>query len=147
MRLLADPHVLSLPTWQFVLAHGDTLCTDDHDYQAFRARARQADWQAAFLAKPLHERRQAILALRQQSEAAKRGKAAFLMDVNLAATDDFLRANGYATLIHGHTHRPARHDHIVDGIHVERWVMGDWTDQAGECLCWDGEILTREVLT
>ncbi|EXI79340.1 MAG: UDP-2,3-diacylglucosamine hydrolase [Candidatus Accumulibacter appositus] len=146
-RLLADPHVLSLPTWQFVLAHGDALCTDDRDYQAFRALARQDDWQSAFLAKPLHERRQAILALRQQSESAKRGKADFLMDVNPAATDDFLRAHGYATLIHGHTHRPARHDHIVDGIHVERWVMADWTDQAGECLCWDGETLTRELLT
>jgi len=146
-RLLADPHVLSLPGWQFVLAHGDALCTDDHDYQAFRALARQADWRAAFLAKSLPEREQIVLALRQQSAAAKRDKADFLMDVNLAATDDFLRAHGYATLIHGHTHRPARHDHIVDGIHVERWVMSDWTDQAGECLCWDGDTLTREVLT
>lgn len=147
-RLLADPHVLSLPAWQFVLTHGDALCTDDREYQAFRALVRQKDWQAAFLAKPLPERKQMVLALRQQSESAKRGKATFLMDVNPAATDDFLRAYGYATLIHGHTHRPARHDHMVDGIHVERWVMADWNerDGAGECLCWDGETLTRERL-
>lgn len=146
-RLLADPHVLSLPSWQFVLSHGDALCTDDREYQAFRTQVRRPDWQAAFLAKPLSERRQLVLALRQQSESAKRAKASYLMDVNPAATDDFLRANGYATLIHGHTHRPARHDHLVDGIHVERWVLADWHDEAGECLAWDGDLLRRERLS
>ncbi|MCB1942498.1 MAG: UDP-2,3-diacylglucosamine diphosphatase [Candidatus Accumulibacter sp.] len=145
-RLLPDPCVLSLPAWQFVLSHGDALCTDDHEYQAFRARVRQADWQSAFLARPLAERKEAVRALRRQSEAAKRDKASFVMDVNPGATDDFLRAYGYASLIHGHTHRPARHDHLVDGIHVERWVLSDWNDEQGECLCWDGETLIREHL-
>jgi len=145
-RLLPDPCVLSLPAWQFVLSHGDALCTDDHEYQAFRARVRQADWQSAFLARPLVERKEAVRALRRQSESAKRDKASFVMDVNPGATDDFLRAYGYASLIHGHTHRPARHDHLVDGIHVERWVLSDWNDEQGECLCWDGETLIREHL-
>ncbi|WP_313953859.1 UDP-2,3-diacylglucosamine diphosphatase [Accumulibacter sp.] len=145
-HLLPDPCVLSLPTWQFVLSHGDALCTDDDEYQAFRARVRQPDWQSAFLARPLLERKELVLALRRQSESAKRGKASFLMDVNPGTTDDFLRIHGYATLIHGHTHRPARHDHIVDGIHVERWVLSDWTEEGGECLCWDGEALSRERL-
>ena len=63
-----------------------------------------------------------------------------------AATDDFLRQHGYATFIHGHTHQPARHDHIVDGIHVERWVLADWHEERGECLVWDGEILQREAI-
>ncbi len=142
--LLPDPYILSLPAWQFVLSHGDALCTDDHEYQAFRALARRPDWQAAFLAKSLPERKAMAQAARQKSESAKRDKAAYLMDVNPGATDDFLRAHGYATLIHGHTHRPATHDHLVDGIHVERWVMADWQETQGECLCWDGEQLTRE---
>ena len=145
-RLLPDPYVLSLPAWQFVLTHGDALCTDDHEYQEFRTLVRQADWQAAFLARPLAERKEKVRALRRQSESAKRDKASYLMDVNPGATDDFLRAHGYATLIHGHTHRPATHEHIVDGIHVERWVMADWREDEGECLCWDGESLTRERL-
>ena len=68
------------------------------------------------------------------------------MDLNPGATEDFLRDHGYATFIHGHTHRPAVHQHIVDGIYVERWVMADWHEESGECLCWDGEQLTREVL-
>jgi UDP-2,3-diacylglucosamine hydrolase len=145
-RLLPDPYVLSLPTWQFVLSHGDALCTDDHDYQAFRALVRQPDWQTAFLARPLIERRAIAVALRQKSENAKRGKAGYLMDVNSGTTDDFLRAHGYASLIHGHTHRPATHDHIVDGIHVERWVLSDWSDGEGECLSWSGGALIRERL-
>jgi UDP-2,3-diacylglucosamine hydrolase len=146
VRLLPDPYVLSLPAWQFVLSHGDLLCTDDKAYQSFRAQVRRADWQDAFLARPLAERRSIALALREQSESAKRDKAAYLMDVTPAATDDFLRAHGYASLIHGHTHRPDRHDHLVDGIHVERWVLADWQATHGECLCWNGKQLSRERL-
>ena len=68
------------------------------------------------------------------------------MDLTPAATDNFLRQNGYATLIHGHTHRPARHDHTVDGIHVERWVLADWHDGRGEYLLLDGQHLSRHEL-
>ena len=50
-------------------------------------------------------------------------------------------------MIHGHTHRPATHDHIVDGIHVERWVLGDWHEDRGDCLLWDGESLTRHPVS
>ncbi|HEX5801937.1 MAG TPA: UDP-2,3-diacylglucosamine diphosphatase [Azospira sp.] len=149
-RLLPDPYTLSTPEWQFVLAHGDALCTDDGEYQAFRAQSRSPEWQAQFLAKPLAERHAIARALRERSEAGKAnkaGRADYLMDVNPGATDDFLREHGYATFIHGHTHRPATHDHIVDGIHVERWVLADWHGASGECLCWDGEQLTREPLS
>jgi len=37
-----------------------------------------------------------------------------------------LRANGYPRLIHGHTHRPALHRHVVKGHPSERWVLADW---------------------
>lgn len=149
-RLLPDPYVLTLPEWQFVLAHGDHLCTDDTEYQDFRRQVRAPTWQAAFLSKPLAARKAIAATLRQQSEDAKRGKLesarAYLMDVNPAATDDFLRAHGYATFVHGHTHRPATHDHLVDGIHVERWVLADWHETQGEYLAWDGQRLTRHAV-
>ena len=147
--LLPDAYVLSLPAWQFVLAHGDLQCTDDMDYQRFRAQVRSTEWRAAFLAKSLQERKAIAAALRQQSENSKRKKnrqVQYLMDLNPATTDDFLRANGYATFIHGHTHQPARHDHMVDGIHVERWVLSDWHEDQGEILTWDGEQLKRKTL-
>lgn len=148
-RLLPDPYLLSLPAWQFILAHGDSLCIDDLDYQAFREQVRSPAWRTAFLQRPLAERKAIAASLRQQSEQAKREKRAqaqYPMDLNPGATDDFLRQHGYATFIHGHTHRPATHDHIVDGIHVERWVMSDWHEDCGEYLYWDGQHLNREVL-
>jgi UDP-2,3-diacylglucosamine hydrolase len=84
--------------------------------------------------------------MRRQSEDAKRGKAAGTMDINAAATDDFLRRHARATMIHGHTHRPGRHGHSVDGIAVERWVLADWREERGEYLAWDGRRLTRHAL-
>ena len=148
VRLLPDPFVLSTPAWQFVLTHGDMFCTDDLPYQQFRTMVRNPAWQQQFLALPLPVRKQQIEAIRQKSEASKQEKAepgsnaSYLMDVNTGAVEDFLREQGYATLIHGHTHRPANHDHIVDGIHCERRVLPDWReDGSGGALRWDGENL------
>ena len=145
-RLLSDPYVLSTPEWQFVLSHGDALCLDDTAYMAFRAQVRNPEWQAALLAKPLAERRAIAAHMRQVSESSQRDKDNPYTDLEPAATDDFLRQHGYATFIHGHTHQPARHDHIIDGIHVERWVLADWHEERGECLAWDGEQLAREAI-
>ena len=149
-RLLPDPYVLTLPEWQFVLSHGDLLCTDDLEYQAFRAQVRSPSWRRAFLEKPLKERKAIASSLRRQSEDSKREKLLqaqdYLMDLNPAATDDFLRNHGYATFIHGHTHHPATHDHLVDGIHIERWVLSDWHEDRGEYLGWDGDHLFREAI-
>ncbi len=146
-KLLPDPYLLSSDGWQFVLTHGDALCTDDRDYLAFRAQVRAPAWAVAFLAKPLAERRAIAAALRDQSEKSKREKhGQQLMGVNAAATDDFIRDHGYATLIHGHTHTPAVHEHLVDGISVERWVLADWHEDKGQVLVWDGASLTRDTL-
>jgi UDP-2,3-diacylglucosamine hydrolase len=47
-----------------------------------------------------------------------------------------LRGSGSATLLHGHTHRPAIHPLTVDGRACTRIVLGDWYDQ-GSLLRWD----------
>jgi UDP-2,3-diacylglucosamine hydrolase len=146
VRLLNDPYILSTAGWQFVLSHGDALCLDDTAYMAFRNQVRNTQWQATLLAKPLAERRMIAAHMREASEASQRGKDNPYTDLQPAATDDFLREHGYATFIHGHTHQPAKHDHLVDGIHVERWVLADWHEDCGECLIWDGEALQREAI-
>ena len=147
VRLLTDPYILSTAEWQFVLSHGDALCLDDTDYMAFRRQVRSPEWQAALLAKPLVERRAIAAHMREVSESSQRDKENPYTDLQTAATDDFLREHGYATFIHGHTHQPAKHDHIIDGIHVERWVLADWHEERGECLVWNGEALSREAIT
>jgi len=130
VQLLADMVSIRFTARTLLLSHGDALCTDDHAYQAFRLQARNREWQTEFLAQPLEVRRVLIEKLRDQSEAAKHGKRAEIMDVNADAVVSLLRSHAYPTLIHGHTHRPARHTYLIDGHRCERYVLPDWDDHA-----------------
>jgi UDP-2,3-diacylglucosamine hydrolase len=129
--LLADPSVVEVQGERTLLAHGDTLCTDDHDYQSWRRVARSQEWQREFLAKPREVRRRMILGLREKSKAVVEAKPAEIMDVNDAAVTQALREHGVQRLVHGHTHRPGRHEHRVDGRDCERWVLPDWYGPGG----------------
>ena len=126
VHLLDDPTLVDIHGTPTLLMHGDTLCTDDVEYQKFRAYAHDARNQARFLAQPIAARHAHLAGLRRQSESAKQDKTAEIMDVNTGAVEAALRAANYPRLIHGHTHRPARHVHVVDGRACERWVLGDW---------------------
>lgn len=134
-ELIADPRLLDLYGTKTLVMHGDTLCTDDIEYQKFRAYAHDPANQRKFLSQPLAERRQQMIGLRAESEKSKRGKSAEIMDVTPAAVEKALREHGYPRLIHGHTHRPARHVHVVDGKSCERWVLTDWYGRAGYLRC------------
>lgn len=117
-----------------LIMHGDTLCTDDTDYQAFRQQVRNPAWQSGFLARPLAERRAEAAALRQKSKAATKEKSQTIMDVNAEAVRQALIASGCRRLIHGHTHRPGcEHIALDDGI-AERWVLSDWDTHRGDAL-------------
>ena len=144
--LLPDPCDLALPEWSFVLSHGDALCLDDPEYVAYRAKVRDPVWLQKMLARPRIFRRLLGRYIRWRSSRRKLAQGTIYADLNPAATDDFIRAHGYATFIHGHTHQAATHDHMVDGIHVERWVLADWHEDRGECLVWNGERLKREAV-
>lgn len=144
-KLIEDPTLLDLHGAPTLLMHGDTLCTGDVEYQKFRAYARDPGNQRRFLAQPLAERKEQMLGMRAQSEKSKRGKAAEIMDVAPTAVEKALRESGYPRLIHGHTHRPARHAHVVDGRACERWVLTDWYGRAGYLRC-DGQGCRAEEL-
>jgi UDP-2,3-diacylglucosamine hydrolase len=130
-RLLEDPTVVQLEGEPTLLMHGDTLCTDDHDYQAWRRTARDPAWQAAFLAKSLAERRGTIMALREKSKAVIQAKPAEIMDVNDSAVREAFRRHGVRRLVHGHTHRSGHHSLEVDGRACGRWVLPDWYGRGG----------------
>lgn len=131
VQLLSDTHHIELYGVPTLLLHGDTLCTDDARYQAFRKQVRDANWQAQFLANPLAQRKAMIEDLRKMSEQEKGAKSAAIMDVNLASVENALRAHDYPRMVHGHTHRPARHMHAVDSHQCERWVLPDWGEHSG----------------
>lgn len=146
MALIEDPHPIVLGGRRVLLSHGDALCTDDLAYQTYRRQVRDPAWQAAFLARPLAERKAFIEDLRRRSEAGKKEKTMSIMDVSRSAVEALLRSHDYPTLIHGHTHRPARHEHLVDGRLCERRVLADWHGQA-RYLAFDGrDFLTESDL-
>lgn len=145
--LIHDPMLAQLFGVPTLLMHGDTLCTDDRDYQAFRRQVRDPATQRAFLSLPVEQRRTRVGQTRAHSEQAKRDKPAAIMDVALAAVESVLRQHGHPPrLIHGHTHRPATHHHVVDGYASERWVLSDWSEAYGEYLEATPEGLRRVPL-
>jgi UDP-2,3-diacylglucosamine hydrolase len=129
VRLLPDPYVLDLYGTRTLLMHGDLLCTDDRRYQAFRRVVRNRLVQRAALLLPLAKRKAMVGGARRMSVREVQVKSMSIMDVNEAAVVSALREHGCARLIHGHTHRPARHEHLVDARRCERWVLSDWYDR------------------
>lgn len=129
--LLDDPCLIDLYGTPTLLMHGDSLCTDDQEYMAFRQQARSPQWQQQLLAQPLVARRALAAQLRQQSKSMSALKAEDIMDVNADEVASHLKAHNCHRLIHGHTHRPARHKLVEQN--AERIVLGDWHAQ-GWCL-------------
>lgn len=126
--LLPDPTVVTLYGHRTLLMHGDSLCTRDQDYMAFRQQARSTVWQQQLLAQPLEERRLLAQQIRQQSKAMNSLKAEDIMDVTPSEVKRVLQQHNCRLLIHGHTHRPAKHSLTIDDNDAERWVLGDWHD-------------------
>ncbi|HUL94516.1 MAG TPA: UDP-2,3-diacylglucosamine diphosphatase [Usitatibacter sp.] len=131
VELIPDPTRIDLYGRKTVLLHGDTLCTDDTAYQAFRTQVRNPAWQRAVLAKPIPERVAMAEGLRAGSEGAKGGKSMQIMDVANAAVVKAFADSGCDVMIHGHTHRPGHHTYHVGGRDRERWVLPDWYGQGG----------------
>jgi UDP-2,3-diacylglucosamine hydrolase len=123
---LEDPTIIDLHGVRTLLCHGDTLCTGDIAYQRFRSQVRSAEWREAFLARPLSERRALAAGLRADSGEATGTKTSEAMDATSEAIAEAVRTHHAERIIHGHTHRPARHVHAIDGGEVERWVLADW---------------------
>lgn len=140
MTLLPDPTLAELAGVPTLLMHGDTLCTDDHEYQRLRAKVRRPLWQWLILAHPLRIREWRAQRARRRSEARIRERPAEVLDVNTGAVEAAFRAHGYPRMIHGHTHRPARHQHDVDGHHCERWVLADWYQRGSYLRCDAGGV-------
>lgn len=138
--LLGDSTAIELNGRPALILHGDTLCTDDIDYQRFRALVHSPAWQNEMLAKPLPDRRAMAQQLRAMSADAASNKAEDIMDVNADAVAQAMAGASVDLLIHGHTHRPAVHD-VPSG---QRYVLGDWSDTTGWCLRANEDGLTLE---
>lgn len=128
-QLLPDPTVIDLYGQPTLLMHGDTLCTQDKRYLAFRRIVRNPYVQAIFLKLPLFIRQLVAQSLRQASQHYTAQAAAEIMDVTPALIPDIMQKYQVKQLIHGHTHRPA----IQYMGQIRRIVLGDW-DHSGHLL-------------
>ncbi|HUQ28230.1 MAG TPA: UDP-2,3-diacylglucosamine diphosphatase [Usitatibacter sp.] len=130
-ELIADPTLVDLYGTRTALLHGDTLCTEDLEYQRMRVQFRDPRWQQAVLMRPIAERVAMAQGMRAQSEGAKAGKDMDIMDVSRAAVEQAFIDCGCDLMIHGHTHRPGRHEYRVGGRDRVRWVLPDWYEAGG----------------
>ena len=123
---LPDPTVIDAWGRRVLLTHGDALCLDDTDYQAFRAESRTPAWQQAFLSGTLVERMRRVAQVRAQAHS-RRSTQNFdpqeWADVDTDAALAWLQRAGAADMVHGHTHRPGSHE-LAPG--VTRHVLSDW---------------------
>jgi len=142
-RLIEDPVVIDLYGAPTLLMHGDTLCSDDVEYQAFRQQVRSPQWQAQFLAMPVEQRAAFARQAREQSAQRGREKPMAIMDVNDDAVIEALCQHKVTQMIHGHTHRPKQHTLELDDTQAHRIVLGDWYSRQSVLICSPGQLTLR----
>ncbi|POT58317.1 UDP-2,3-diacylglucosamine diphosphatase [Citrobacter amalonaticus] len=126
ITLLPQEKVISLYGRDVLIMHGDTLCTDDAGYQAFRAKVHKPWLQTLFLSLPLFIRNRIAAKMRAGSKAANSSKSLEIMDVNTQAVIAEMEKHRVQWLIHGHTHRPDVHTLTANGKPAFRVVLGAW---------------------
>jgi UDP-2,3-diacylglucosamine hydrolase len=129
-KLIKEPHVLEHNTKKFLLIHGDSLCTDDINYQKLKKVLRNPIVKFVFLLLPKSTRLKLTGQLRKKSIEAQSYKSEAIMDVNQLAADKLMTKYPGYDLIHGHTHR--QNTHITDGY--TRYVLGDWDNGKGNAI-------------
>ena len=134
-QLINDPTIIDLFGTATLLMHGDTLCTDDSDYQKFRAMVRNPQWQNELLNKTPDERHALAKEYREISKAATGNKTNEIMDVNQEKVISTMQKYNVSQLIHGHTHRPDTHHFTIDGRDVSRIVLSDWNNCGYVLIC------------
>lgn len=133
--LIEDPTIINLYDTPTLLMHGDTLCTDDVDYQKFRIMVRDPRWKTEFFSKPDEERLAMTTKYRKVSKVETAKKTMEIMDVNQQEVETVMLKQNINQLIHGHTHRPAIHDFMVNDTQMKRIVLGDWFEQGSVLEC------------
>lgn len=127
LRLLPERHMLDIDGKRILLEHGDLLCIHDRSYLRLRAILRNRLIQALYRRLPTALKRRIARTLRSKSKIAGTLKDPAITDADNAEVGRILDDYHADILIHGHTHRPAQHEH-----HGKiRYVLGDWSGIGG----------------
>jgi len=129
-KIIKEPHLLHHNEKNYLLIHGDSLCTDDVDYQKLKKVLRNSIIQFIFLQLPKKLRLKLTGQLRKKSIEAQSYKSEKIMDVNQLAIDKLMINYPDTDIIHGHTHR--QNTHIMESY--TRYVLGDWKNNEGNAI-------------
>ena len=124
-----DAVVANIEGCATLLMHGDQLCTDDVTYQRYRAVVRNRTIQKLWQIMPMRWRQSLAKQLMATSKHATARKTKAIMDVNIDTVNAMMKQHRVQRLIHGHVHRPAIHNFVLDGKAAQRLVLGDWYEQ------------------
>ena len=127
IQLLQEGDTTALYGNDYLVLHGDSLCTDDKGYQRMRSFFRNPIVKWLFL--HLCRKRRLFIGykMRQNSKAHSQNKPSAIMDINHQAMCElFKKHQTVHHMIHGHTHRPAHHTIEAQHTTLNRWVLGDW---------------------
>ena len=122
--LIHDYHVFEAYNQRILVTHGDLLCSDDLAYQAFRRKTRNPVYRWILSHLPLSKRQEMASRWRAETTRQSSRKPSSVMDVSRATVQRVMSTTNTVKLIHGHTHKPARHELGTGG--KERVVLGDW---------------------
>ncbi|MBC8494247.1 MAG: UDP-2,3-diacylglucosamine diphosphatase [Candidatus Thioglobus sp.] len=138
-KLINTPYLLELGKHQYVLTHGDELCTDDESYQQMKTILQHPITKAVFVHLPKKWRLKLSGQLRKKSVDAQQAKSREIMDVNPQTVNELMGKYPGADLIHGHTHRLNTHTEKT----FTRYVLGDWPDSKGNAIKITSQSLSR----
>jgi len=127
--LLPDQQIIDLYGTKALIMHGDTLCTDDKGYQIMRKIFRLWIVQKIYLSMSPEKRSKKATQVRKKTSESTKQKSSTILDVNQQAVEKSVKSRGVSFLIHGHTHRPAEHDFLMDEKSIKRIVLGDWGEK------------------
>lgn len=128
--LLNTPYLLETNSKNYILVHGDELCTDDKQYQRLKSFLQHPITKFIFLHLSTKTRLKLSGQLRKKSVAAQRYKSLEIMDINQNITDKLMQKYAGSDLIHGHTHR----QNIHKNAQYTRYVLGDWRADKGNAI-------------
>ncbi len=131
VTLLGDETVIDLYGQSAVILHGDTLCTEDVQYLAYRAKVHQPWLQWVFNRIPLWIKKKIVAKVQTGISENKQMKSLDIMDVTHSEVDAVMAKHHVQLMIHGHTHRPQIHRFGQK----TRVVLGDWYQQGSVLVC------------
>jgi UDP-2,3-diacylglucosamine hydrolase len=140
---LAEKALIDLDGQPTLLLHGDTLCTFDLAYQAFRHKVQQKWLQRLFLSLPFFIRKNLVVRMRKKSEQSGQVLDKKMMDVAEHTVLEEFHAFNANIMIHGHVHLPGIHRYWDEQKQqwLTRYVLADW-DAQGNYLCYNNQQLT-----